>query len=499
MAASPTLEDELAEHVRAYLFLLDSVLKKSPLDLATKSTTLKRLRDYLDTNIRSTDEFIDHIPEFARMIGVPEKQLSQFIGSNFLKALHMLQQGGAEARSGSNDGAASRGEGAESILNELLSLPGYSWNPAHRFVSIDFGLLKIVRPEGDLLPAGYANYYGAQAAQDLPAKERPPQPEEKSAPKIVTVASTRQKKEEREAPPEIPILDEILQKFGPILSISERLVPSDGIVEEIETERIPVLPEAVSVVETVAEQPSTPLQHRVEREVIPEKPVIDEILEKFGSILSIRQRLEPEGEIVDSSVSSDEPDEAEQFGAPEHEYDPIHPPTVEPLPFSFGEYYGLVQIVHSYQKTGDRDGYNRWANGAPQIERAVLRIRGLIQQEKGNATPPWELEYAKIARFLNIHESSVRELKERIEKYEGVQRALNELTRELRDRPPLVAAVKTCWNQIRELLEEPTGEYEVIARLKILLLQVEGDAARIELFRIIEPQARKIARIFAGE
>ena len=168
---------ELEIHKKAYLQLFQAVLQKVPGEPDKKRSTLASLRDYLNNNVNSTDEFIDHLAEFATTIGVPAPALGKFIGSNFMQALARVRKEGLESQEGGSSPGASPAAKKKfsSFLEELvgtldLDSPG-------RFLPHEYGLMKLETPSGLQLPlsGGGTPVQSSQPTVDAPGTPTEPE------------------------------------------------------------------------------------------------------------------------------------------------------------------------------------------------------------------------------------------------------------------------------------------------------------------------------------
>ncbi|HNJ05136.1 MAG TPA: hypothetical protein PLB73_12825, partial [Leptospiraceae bacterium] len=134
------LADELTRHKQAYLQLFRSVLAKRPMDAAAKEQLIQKLSAHMDSVIRTTDDLIPRIPEFATMLGVGAAPLSTFIGTNFLQALQMVAKQQPQAAP-----VAPRPSGKpSSFLVEIIQFSPSGLPAGSRFETAESGFLKLI-------------------------------------------------------------------------------------------------------------------------------------------------------------------------------------------------------------------------------------------------------------------------------------------------------------------------------------------------------------------
>ena len=265
MAGAPSVTDsELELHFAAYDEIFRAALTKTALDDAGRTARLDDARAFLRANVQHTDDFIAQIGGLARVLGVKEPALGAFIGANFLKALQMVRrraaQAGQAAASGVAPGAAAQTAPAAKKYTSILH------EIVERFGPIVSG--------GQFVPLddGFLKFVGP-AGEILPMGLSEGSPETAKAPGAATSP----------APGSVG---------------ADRTAVAGKSAETAPAERPAPAPRA------------------------PEKPILKEILERFGSVLDVHGKLEPSNGLeggggVDSDEDEEGDDELHAEGAVE--------------------------------------------------------------------------------------------------------------------------------------------------------------------------------------
>ena len=229
MAVSVENED-IGILTRTYLQLFSSILQKRNIDTEEKRKIYKSLQTFLSQNIKTTDEFSNHIPHYAKLLSVSDKALSAYLGNNFQKALEHVKgsipagtDGGSAGSKITSSKSIIGSAGAPGFLEDLVRESGIRLAPGSRFIPVELGVLK--------LAGGGQETFGSSAAELLKtvpdAVTSETQPDAKPGPKIIKqTIPARSEKKVHVAVKEESIISEILAKFGNVLDIHEKLNPS---------------------------------------------------------------------------------------------------------------------------------------------------------------------------------------------------------------------------------------------------------------------------------
>lgn len=159
-------KDELEAHFFAYQQIFRAVLKKRALPADQDSAIQERLKQRA-RSLQRPDDYLEAIPDFARDLGVRQEALAQFIGANLLPTLENVRRQMRERRShhapaasaASTNGAAasasvaspaavaapSRRAGEPGFLAELLQHSGAVVQAPARLEELEMGALKLVQ------------------------------------------------------------------------------------------------------------------------------------------------------------------------------------------------------------------------------------------------------------------------------------------------------------------------------------------------------------------
>lgn len=62
------------------------------MDPAKVEEVAKQIKSYMTGNIKKTDQFFEHLPQFATMLGVPQNEVSAYLNTNFIEVLNKVQE-----------------------------------------------------------------------------------------------------------------------------------------------------------------------------------------------------------------------------------------------------------------------------------------------------------------------------------------------------------------------------------------------------------------------
>jgi len=501
MVVGSTEERELQVHFQAYLTLFEAVLAKKEGDPDRRRLALLQLKEFLFETVHNSDEFVNHLPECARMIGVPEKSLSVFIGANFLKAFQQAKRKlEKEPPSQLPDDAP-----FDSVMEEAQAKTGFLFPPGARFVPYDAGFLKLLLATGEeMLPKGAET---VSQLSDLSPEPAAAPPEEKAAKVVKVVHAAPEKKV---APPptvaEQSILDEILEKFGNVLDIRVKLVTETGAAEfdpdeeDDDEEEIVPMQEAVtpSVVTIVPE--SVPIKGD-RYEILHDPSIIEEIIEKFGNVLDVRTKLIPEtGGSLDLY---DEEDEEEIEEEELHEAPASAPPPQKPfvpIPLPFTAYAALIQQVRGFQIAKDNSGYTAWLGRSTPETKVVIRLKTLLGKEQRGEGMEWHGEYIRIASMLRVQPAAIQDLKTRIQKFDAIQTLLGALATQVKQTDSAtIQAMKQIWSPLKGVFDDPAGSEILRSRLQMVVLQVTDPVLRSAILTLLAPVLEKAGKIFESD
>ncbi len=523
--------DELEAHQRAYLQIFQAVLKKKNAPPEQARALLAKLKNYVTTRIKDPDEFLDHIPTFSRGLGVRPEQLSAFIGSNLLPALNAVKKsmrakqeaelvGAAKARqSGGGGGKVSDAAVASSILKEIERDLGVFMEQPARFAVHDMGLMKLVSLNGgqDVLSTSLRESAGMPAdSGGAPAGGGGATVTGKSSGGESSGGGSAGSTPAAAASPgsmlggaETSIISEILEKFGEGLNVPGRLeVPpfpkNQGAATADGASSAGAAPAGAAPAAGASGSSGTgssaPASSGGGFPDAPEdeQSMIAEILEKFGDGLKLPPGKLRAGDGMvgggneERLVSSIQPGSATAQVEPEPE-----PEDLPPIPLTFQQYIETVKRIQQFQSTGDSDGYRGWLSGDAGLSgKAVVGLRNLDTKAKRGADLNYDDEYYNIAAHLDVDRSQIRELHDRLKRFERLQRLLNEFTGSIKQGDPaLVGAMKKIWPQVRLLFNDEWKADHMMNTLKIPLLQIADPELKQRVIEKMKPLLTKVEQL----
>jgi len=491
--------DELELHFRAYSKLFAAVLQKKNAPPEARAQVSSRLQDYLKKNIHSTDDFINHIARFAQMLAVPENALATFIGANFMSALaaarkEMQTSSRPEVVKAPTPAAppSSKPRVFTSIIDEILHKFGGLVQPPDHFEELELGLLKFVSDDGDLLPATLGGPSAAPASsQSGPAATVTGKaPMAAGTAQTAAPASTPAAKPAFLRPPEKPLIDEILEKFGNVLDIPEKLeVPDFGPEPPAAAGAGATAASASPAAAAGAGNVSTPAPRPVSRKK--EEQLIDEILNKFGNVLDIPGTLHPADGLGSPASMGDGGVEQESY-TPSYE---DHAPSFEPIPCSFQEFMAVMRLLQEFRTSGNQDGYKVWlTEKAGTVGKAIVGLRNM---EGRLSAGQFAAEYQSLGQRLGVEALAMEDLHGRTRVYARMQKEVSELTQKLKQmQPDAIAQVRRIWPQILLLFNEPGTVDGYESQMKMILLQVSVPALREKIIELLRPTFQAIESLY---
>lgn len=482
------LADELARHKQAYLELFKGVLSRRPLDAGQKQALLDRLSGHMDSVIKTTDDLMTRIPEFAGMLGVGAQPLSTYIGTNFLQALQIV--GKRQAAAPQAAASAAQVKKTASFLGEVVQL---SILPSgSKFVPHDAGFLKLITPQGEVFSQSFlASGESGGVVQinfEAPPVDAPAAP---AAPgQVKPVQQPRPAAAPGAQAQEASFLREILDRFGSTLDIPGKLVPRDY-GSDIEDVEITDEPEVEEVPAAGPASPDTPRPQAPAPSGRREHSILKEILDKFGSQLDIPGKLVPRDygsdiEEVDIGQESEE-EEMTESAAPQQ---------AAPIPFSFGSYVDTLKKLQDFQTAGNQDGYKVWLSREASPEAKILvAVRNFEKRVRAGQDVQWQDEYYSLGLRLGSSADYVRRVHMHLNTLGRVHHVWGSLMQKARSSPPqLMEDLKRLWPQIRLLFDEGGTEQSLNSRMQIMLLAVPDPARKDAVRSVLAPHLSMLAQ-----
>lgn len=515
---------ELEAHQRAYLQIFRAVLKKKNATPDQARVLMAKLQQYITARIKTPDEFLDHIPAFAKGLAVKPEALSAFIGSNLLPALETVKKQMREAAPPPEPAgpSISEEEVTHSIFKEIERDFGPLAREHMRFNGEDMGLLRLVSLNGgqDIPSTSLQGALGGATPAPTAASGVVAAAASGGSP-AVSVAGAGASAPEVAAPSPIAvreksIIADILEQFGEELTVTGPLhvaqfpreagaavVPAAGAAPGA-----PAAGTAPGSPAAAASTGDTPALASAPPGMEQEPSIIGEILERFAEELTVTGPLvlRPEaggppvgrpGAAGATAMPGAGTASAGGSAAAAPEPTLVQHPEV---PLTFQQYVEAVRQIQEFQSKGDQVGYRNWLNGdAGQGGKALVGLRNIDAKARKGGAIHWDDEYYNIASHMNLAAEQIRSLHERIKRFQQLQQLLNQFIGGVKVREPaIVGAVKKIWPQVRLLFNDEWSADAMMGRLKIPLLQITDPALKQQVQELMLPLLQKAESLAKG-
>lgn len=499
-----TDKEELQAYHLAYFQIFRTILKKRGIEPARQKPLLQKLRQFQHARIKNIDDYLDHIPDFARALGVKPDQLGVYIGSNLLKALQMVKDqleqqkkiAAPAAVTAVKETAATR-----SILQEVINNFGQAVKAPDRFKPYQMGFLKLDQAGQEIIGRGYYEMQGAKApATTVTGKSIDPESNPPDSPGLVTDPGETSVPVSVSAPAlpvETSILKEILEKFGDAIKTEGKLVvpqfPTSATA--ISESTTPRSTEATAN----AKDSSSPvtqvagLNKETQVQTVPGVEggsILAEILETFGADLKVSGKL-----VVDVGVSRGEGSgasngmpPADTQMAPNQAAVPVQP-AFESVDFDFSDYSQITKKIQTFQTSKNAEGYRAWLKSeASAAARSLMGFRNLESRERKGQQLNWPDEYYSLAINVGLQKEQLQDLHKRIQHFDRMQRLINQFVSQVKTKPaPIVQAFKKIWPQVRLIFNDEDDAKGRMSQLKIPLLQISDPEIKQQIKILMEP------------
>ncbi|MBW7857062.1 MAG: hypothetical protein H3C43_01880 [Leptonema sp. (in: Bacteria)] len=432
--------EELEWHRQAYILLIDSLLKKRVGDASVYKQKSEALRKIVEP-IQNTDDFLNCISDFAKLLQLREDQIGTYIGQNFLKALSAVESQVARAAARQKVSTDAFSEDAP-LISTLVSLFESTVSSPDRFVMLDNGGVKFIRNGKEILPASIdEKSEGTESAtQEVETT-------------VATVTGRSPKTKEAEKPPAISvredksIIAEILEKFGNVLAVYEPLVPKDFTAEQEEFK-----------VEEAAPK-------KEEKQIEYETSIIEEIVTQFGDTIKIQLPLIPKDFESGAESLFDTADMLDQETGFDEDFEPIE--------MTLTEFASIRNRLSQFQKSQDRDGYQQFILSAGDETKTVIALLNLINKQRKQSIN-LEAELEQLSYNLPYITNQIKDLWHRIEVFAKRTTIINEFSAKVRQSGSQIQIeVRKVWKPFLDLLNDEVDESVMRQRMKILLLAVQ--------------------------
>ncbi|TGM58203.1 hypothetical protein [Leptospira vanthielii] len=453
-----TAYGEFLSYFHAHIDIFKKLLKTRKMDPAKVEEVAKQIKSYMTGNIKKTDQFFEHLPQFATMLGVPQSEVSTYLNSNFIEVLNKVQEKlkVQELDKLTNAPAPSFSSVAEEIVERLQVT-----HPAD-FVFVQKGILTVLENPltGEIIEPKGLMAESAKAALAIPSSAES-EKEPVSLTDALAVANAPPvavaKKQSLIPDRDKSILLEIVENFaesltGEVLEVRIGPDPKDN-----------PLPEPTS-----KNAPSTSSE---EYEI--EDLEFDDSDSSAGG----------------SNVSNTEDDDFSQdidvdFEEPELET-PIDPNLVRLESFSVKEFMDLVQTITGYQTKADQVGYQNWLRGLSEFEKAVVSLRTQVLKEQKNEPVDWNSLFQMMSSKSDLSREVLVGIVKKLKNFQIVKLTLDRMIQEFKKgSPEFMQMVKMAWPHIQKAFFEVPNYNQVQTTLKGILSRVNDENHKRDFSKI---------------
>ncbi|MDF3819408.1 hypothetical protein P3G55_05835 [Leptospira sp. 96542] len=448
-----TAYGEFLSYFHAHIDIFKKLLKARKVEQGKVEEIAKQIKSYMSGNIKKTEQFFEHLPEFATILGVPKEEVSTYLNSNFIEVLTKVQDKlkTQELEKIQNAPAAK----FDSICEEIVE--GLKFEHPKDFVFVQKGILTVLEnpTNGEIIePQGLMAESAKAAIATVPSGAES-EKEPKSLSEALAVANAPPapvvKKQSIIPEKEKSILLEIVELFGDSLT-GEKL-------------EIRIGPEVVEQPEP--EIPSDTKQPKDDYEIE------DLDFEESESKSNANEMSDDLMQDIDVDFD-DEPKSA-----------PVDPNLERLENYSVKEYMDMIQSINNFQTKSDQVGYQNWLRSQPEFEKAVVSIRSQLLKEQKNEAVDWNGLFANMAMKTSLSEPVLVGLLKKIKNFQIVKLTLDRAIQELKKgNPEFVQLVRMAWPHIQKAFFEVPNYPQVQSALKTILSKVGDESHRKEFTRI---------------
>lgn len=255
--------------------------------------------------------------------------------------------------------------------------------------------------------------------------------------------------------------------------------------------------------------------------VIPDNPILEEIVQLFGEeLLGTELNLSPgveeekssESKLEDLDISQEdvlediedldfeepEPEEEEDtsnvlddigdlLGFGEEDTD-LQVPEIanDVLSFQLPDYFKIVQTVQNFQNNKDTDGYQAWMKTSDDLTKLAVSIRTNHVKEVRGESISWSSILSSFEEKVSYNKESILAIQEKVIQFNWVKIGLDRAIAELKKGDPeFLGLVKMAWPHLQKAFMESPDYDSVLGKLKSIIAKVKSDAHRKELVRVM--------------
>ncbi|PJZ46062.1 hypothetical protein [Leptospira brenneri] len=453
-----TAYGEFLSYFHAHIDIFKKLLKARKMDPAKVEEVAKQIKSYMTGNIKKTDQFFEHLPQFATMLGVPQNEVSAYLNSNFIEVLNKVQEKlkTQELEKLENAPAPSFASIAEEIVERLQVT-----HPKD-FVFAQKGILTVLENPltGEIIEPKGLMAESAKAALAMPSSAE----SEKEPLSLTDALATANappipvaKKQSLIPEKDKSILLEIVETFGDILT---------GELLEVKIGPDPKDNPAVETAQTSNQSSSD--EYEIEDLEFDDS-------DSTSNQSSGSNTVDSDDFSQDIDVDFEEPEIAT----------PTDPNLARLESFNVKEFMDLVQTITGYQTKSDQVGYQNWLRGLSEFEKAVVSLRTQVLKEQKNEAVDWNSLFQMMSSKSDLSREVLVGITKKLKNFQIVKLTLDRMIQEFKKgNPEFMQMVKMAWPHIQKAFYEVPNYTQVQTLLKGILSRVADENHKRDFSKI---------------
>ncbi|TGL03315.1 hypothetical protein EHQ43_16190 [Leptospira bouyouniensis] len=458
-----TAYGEFLSYFHAHIDIFKRLLKSKKMDPTRVEEVAKQIKSYMTGNIKKTDQFFEHLPQFATILGVSKEEVSSYLNSNFIEVLTKVQEKlkTQELEKLTNAPAPSFSSITEEIVERLQVT-----HPKD-YVFAQKGILMVLENPitGEIIEPQGLMAASAKAALAMP-QGTDSEKEPVSLTEALAVANAPPtpvtKKQSLIPEKDKSILQEITETFSDILT-----------GEKLEIKIGPEVTEP-SLADTSSNTNSTKVNEEYEIEDL-----------EFDDSDSGQSNSNT------SNGAEEHDDFSDDLGIEYEEEEPPPPPKQIDLNlvrlgnFSVKEFMDLVQTITTYQTKGDQVGYQNWLRSISEFDKAVVSLRTQVLKEQKNEAVDWKALFQMMSSKSELKPEVLQGIVKKIKNFQIVKLTLDRMIQEFKKgSPEFMQMVKMAWPHIQKSFYEVPNYQQVQTLLRGILSRVNDESHKKDFSKI---------------
>lgn len=458
-----TAYGEFLSYFHAHIDIFKRLLKSKKMDPTKVEEVAKQIKSYMTGNIKKTDQFFEHLPQFATILGVSKEEVSSYLNSNFIEVLTKVQEKlkTQELEKLTNAPAPSFSSITEEIVERLQVT-----HPKD-YVFAQKGILMVLENPitGEIIEPQGLMAASAKAALAMP-QGTDSEKEPVSLTEALAVANAPPtpvtKKQSLIPEKDKSILQEITETFRDILT-----------GEKLEIKIGPEVTEP-SLADTSSNTNSSKVNEEYEIEDL-----------EFDDSDSGQSNSNT------SNGAEEHDDFSDDLGIEYEEEEPPPPPKQIDLNlvrlgnFSVKEFMDLVQTITTYQTKGDQVGYQNWLRSISEFDKAVVSLRTQVLKEQKNEAVDWKALFQMMSSKSELKPEVLQGIVKKIKNFQIVKLTLDRMIQEFKKgSPEFMQMVKMAWPHIQKSFYEVPNYQQVQTLLRGILSRVNDESHKKDFSKI---------------